>query len=140
MTKIVLSVNIKSRHLGLLNAMYGFAICNEDTIFKNMPMKDQIEMRQALSKFFKTYLDFNQNLRKKDRKTNIHSGGDVEAFFKMIELAKGFRKMMKENHLRMKEALGDKDYARLLSNLDECCVDMGDFEKKYREHFNKGEE
>ena len=102
-------------------------------------MKDQIEMRQALSKFFKTYLDFNQNLKKKDRKT-IHSGGDVEAFFKMIELAKGFRKMMKENHLRMKEALGDKDYARLLSNLDECCVDMGGFEKKYREHFNKGKE
>lgn len=139
MTKIVFSVNIKSSHIGLLNAIYGFAICNEDTIFKNMPMKDQMEMRQALSKFFKTYLDFNQNLKKKDRRT-IHSGGDVEAFFKMIELAKGFRKMMQENHLRMKEALGDKDYARLLSNLDECCVDMGDFEKKYREHFNKGEE
>jgi len=140
MTKKVLSVTIKSKHLGLLNAIYGFAVCNQDTIFKNMPMKDQMEMRQALSKFFKTYLDFNQNLRKKDRPTNIHSGGDVEALFKMIELAKGVRKTMKENHLRMKEALGDKDYATLLSNLDECCADMGGFEKKYRKHLNKGEE
>lgn len=137
MNKKIFSVNVKSDHFATLNAVYGFAVCNENSIFKNMPVNDQIEMRQALAQFFKTYLDLNQNLQKKDRPTQIHAGGDSKSLFKMIELAKAFRKMIKQNDLRIREIMGDKGYSSIVLRLDECCKDMGAIEKQYKKHLEK---